>query len=258
MSHVRPRTGAGFTLVELLVVISIIALLIAMLLPALGQAREAANRIKCLSNTRQLYIAHAFYSREFVYLPLREGINSWNFNNGTHRTVFQVLEQTNFLTEDGLKCPSAVAPNTNFYSQYFSPHASIEMYGSGWSSRGGNDYDRYWIDMTRFDYTDKTPIACDANYIDNNSTAGLAVSNPPTTDNIFIPTGMNTAWADGHGSWTDREGLSNHIATAGNYRNFWYPTGANRLIRDFNKTSPKSYYFGSGTAVLRGKLSPHP
>ncbi len=76
------RRARGFTLIELLVVIAVIAMLIALLLPALGQAREAGRAVKCRSNIKQFALAATEYAMDYkdVIWPVA-GRTSWP--NGT-------------------------------------------------------------------------------------------------------------------------------------------------------------------------------
>lgn len=97
----------AFTLVELLVVIGIIALLIAILLPVLGKAREASQKTACLSNLRQLGAVMQIYATEnhdvipIGYIEEKQFsyVVNWNNGNGTMVTLMGLLIQANIIKE---------------------------------------------------------------------------------------------------------------------------------------------------------------
>ena len=85
------RRRSAFTLVELLVVIAIIGILVGLLLPAVQAAREAARRMSCSSNVRQLTLGMMNYESAFKVLP-----PGWN-DHGTFwsAAILPQIEQTN-------------------------------------------------------------------------------------------------------------------------------------------------------------------
>jgi len=89
----------GFTLVELLVVIGIIALLISILLPALNKAREAANSVTCASNVRQLALGAIMFAHDHKQnLPPATDHNVAFFDNDPYRTKY-AYRQNGFLKD---------------------------------------------------------------------------------------------------------------------------------------------------------------
>ena len=93
-----------FTLIELLVVIAIIAILAAMLMPALQQARDRAKTINCAANTRQILTAYSFYTQANDGWCLATNCN-WTTLGGTWA---QKLIDAGYLNFNVLRCAGAV------------------------------------------------------------------------------------------------------------------------------------------------------
>lgn len=117
------KTTHGFTLIELMVVISIISLLIALLLPALSKARSSARIVTCMANVRaiaQMSFVYSADNRDCIISAYPAGSSPYGATGQAH---YQILQTAEYLGTSGLqtrfRCPDLINNDQTGLTPYF-------------------------------------------------------------------------------------------------------------------------------------------
>jgi prepilin-type N-terminal cleavage/methylation domain-containing protein/prepilin-type processing-associated H-X9-DG protein len=216
-THAGNRTRAGFTLVELLVVIGIIAILIAILMPALTKAREQANRTKCMSNLRQIMMACVMYSNDN-----KKGYYMWRYSDDSFESLYpQYLKGYEVLicpnTDNAVRNDNDVRNNAIFGPRDDAGGHSYEVRGYVWPGITfpdgigfekewvtDNNGGRYQIDPIKapklFKNLSRVCYVMDADDAVNGSPTDQ--NNWPNPEDNHGEKGFNIAYMDAHVEWT--------------------------------------------------------
>ncbi|TWT51081.1 hypothetical protein Pla22_38580 [Rubripirellula amarantea] len=164
MSRNRQRTS-GFTLVELLVVIAIIGVLVGLLLPAVQAAREAARRMSCSNNFKQIGIGLHNYHAAFKQIPTQQSgpalIGSWEFANDVNVNNMKnsfLVGLLPFVEQQGLwerisnpdnQGANGAPPTPNPFPAY-GPSHDTDPNAGGTTGGGGRNYVPWLTEIPMF------------------------------------------------------------------------------------------------------------
>ncbi len=222
----RGRQVASFTLIELLVVIAIIAILAALLLPAMATAKEKANRVSCFNNARQIMICAHLYADEWpdwFYYTTGIGDDSAplsfypQFIRNTK--VFTCPSTRNIIRTDNAdrngRLPDlAVTCHGDRVSAVYKYGTSYEFFGyfqrNPWTGANLPDYPTpgYIRKSPKTVMVGPTRIVIVLDADDPASIPGNTVNNCPDPPNNHGAKGWNWGFADGHSEWVTKRRTS--------------------------------------------------